>query len=376
MKLARTISDVMPGLGPGIHVFLSSAVKTWMAGTSPAMTAVALIVLTTFAASPLRAAEPLAVNVGITNVIADVPLFIADKRGYFAAENLKVSFVPFDAAARMIGSLASGELEVGGGGISAGLFNAVARGLGVKIVADKSTSAAGLSTGSLMVRKDLIDVGRYKSPKDLKGWKVAVPAPGTGTSTSIDRLLQTVGLSIKDLDLTYLAFPQMLPAFLNKGIDAGFVTEPSLTAVVASGAAVPIARDDEMFPDHQIAVTLYSGRFIEKDRDAAVRFMRALLRGNRDYNDVVRDGRLAGPGADAIIAILTEYSLIKDPALYRRIGVHACDPDGKLNLASLETDLAYFVAQGLIQGKVDLAAAIDTSIAAAAVRSLGPYVKK
>jgi hypothetical protein len=30
----------MPGLVPGIHVFLlTSAVKTWMAGTSPAMTA-------------------------------------------------------------------------------------------------------------------------------------------------------------------------------------------------------------------------------------------------------------------------------------------------------------------------------------------------
>jgi len=27
----------MPGLGPGIHVFVAAA-KTWMAGTSPAMT--------------------------------------------------------------------------------------------------------------------------------------------------------------------------------------------------------------------------------------------------------------------------------------------------------------------------------------------------
>jgi hypothetical protein len=28
----------MPGLVPGIHVFLAQPVKTWMAGTSPAMT--------------------------------------------------------------------------------------------------------------------------------------------------------------------------------------------------------------------------------------------------------------------------------------------------------------------------------------------------
>ncbi len=335
-----------------------------------------LLALVVLAAAPARAAEPITVTVGITNVIADVGLFVADKRGYFAAEGLKVRFVPFDAAARMVASLASGELEVGGGGISAGLFNAVARGLGVKIVADKSTSKPGLSTGALMVRKDLVDAGRYKSPRDLKGWKVAVPAPGTGTSTSIDRLLATVGLGIKDVDLVYLSFPHMVTAFQNDGIDAGFLAEPSLTAVEASGAAVRIVRDDEMFPNHQIAVTLYSGHFINSNRDAAIRFMRAFLRGTRDYNDVVKDGKLAGPGAEAIIAVLTEYSLIKDPAIYRRVGVHGCDPDGKLNLESLETDLAFFVAQGLIQGKVDVASAIDTSIAEAAVKDLGPYAPK
>jgi hypothetical protein len=35
-----TVSGVMPGLVPGIHAFLFHAgTKTWMAGTSPAMTA-------------------------------------------------------------------------------------------------------------------------------------------------------------------------------------------------------------------------------------------------------------------------------------------------------------------------------------------------
>ena len=335
-----------------------------------------LLALVMLAAAPAHAADPMAVSVGITNVIADVGLFVADKRGYFAAEDLKVRFVAFDAAARMTAPLASGELEVGGGGISAGLFNAVARGLGVKIVADKSTSRPGLATGALLVRKDLIDTGRYKSPRDLKGWKLAVPAPGTGTSTSIDRLLSSVGLSLKDVELVYLSFPHMVTAFQNNGIDAGFLAEPSLTAVEASGAAVRIARDDEMFPNHQIAVTLYSGRFINASRDAAIRFMRAFLRGTRDYNDAVKDGKLAGPGGEAIIAVLTEYSLIKDPAIYRRIGVHACDPDGKLDLKSLETDLAFFVKEGLIQGKVDVAAAVDTSIAEAAVKDIGPYRRK
>ena len=69
-------------------------------------------------------------------------------------------------------------------------------------------------------------------------------------------------------------------------------------------------------------------------------------------------------------------SLIKDPAIYRRIGVHSCDPDGRLNRDSLEADLVFFAGQGLIQGKVDVASAIDTSIAEEAVRDLGPYARR
>jgi hypothetical protein len=37
--LRELIEAVMPGFMPGIHVFLYAAGKTWMAGTSPAMTA-------------------------------------------------------------------------------------------------------------------------------------------------------------------------------------------------------------------------------------------------------------------------------------------------------------------------------------------------
>jgi hypothetical protein len=33
------LSAVMPGLEPGIHVFKPNEPKTWMAGSSPAMTA-------------------------------------------------------------------------------------------------------------------------------------------------------------------------------------------------------------------------------------------------------------------------------------------------------------------------------------------------
>ena len=63
---------------------------------------------------------------------------------------------------------------------------AVNRGVGMRIVADKSTSAPGLSTAALVVRKELATSGRYRGPRDLRGLKVAAPATGTGASTSLD----------------------------------------------------------------------------------------------------------------------------------------------------------------------------------------------
>jgi hypothetical protein len=38
MRQPHIFSVVMPALVAGIHVFPESATKTWMAGTSPAMT--------------------------------------------------------------------------------------------------------------------------------------------------------------------------------------------------------------------------------------------------------------------------------------------------------------------------------------------------
>ncbi len=320
--------------------------------------------------------QPTPVRVGITNVIADVGFFVADKRGYFAQEGLKVEFIPFAAAARMITALGSGELEVGGGGVAAGLFNAVGRGIGLKIVADKNTSTPVYGAGALMVRKDHVDSGRYKSLKDFRGFRIALPAPGTATSNSLDRAFDREGLSLKDMEPVYLSFPQMVTAFENKAIDGGFLTEPMVSTVLARGLAVRLIGDDEIFPHHQIAVTLFSEKFIKGDRATAVKFMRALLRGNRDYNDAIDKGRLAGPGAEEMIAILTQYSVIKDAAIYRRILVHSADPDGRLRPESLQADLDYFRAQGLLQTNVTLADAMDETIAADAVKTLGPYKRK
>src|ERR1700739_3806341 len=52
-------------------------------------------------------------HVGIVNSSTDVSFFIADANGYFGDEGLQVDFVPFDAAAKMVPALGTGELAAG-----------------------------------------------------------------------------------------------------------------------------------------------------------------------------------------------------------------------------------------------------------------------
>jgi len=86
---------------------------------------------------------PVTVKLGLPNVLADVGLLVAQHRGYFAAEGLVVEFVSTPSLNEVIPAVSTGELEVASGGISAALFNAVARGLAMKIVADRATLGPG-----------------------------------------------------------------------------------------------------------------------------------------------------------------------------------------------------------------------------------------
>jgi NitT/TauT family transport system substrate-binding protein len=322
------------------------------------------------------AANAAPIRVGTTNSSSDAPLFIAESRGYFKQEGLDVQFTAFPSAAKMIAPLGNGQLEVGAGSPAAGFFNAAARGLNIKIVADKGSMPPGDGYLAVLVRKDLVASGRYKTFADFKGMKVALPAQGTTTDGTLNEALKRGGLKWSDIEPTYLGFPQHVVAFQNKAIDAAVTTEPSATKAEQMGVAVRVAGGDEVFPNQQVAVILYGGQFIKDHPEDGRKFMKAYLKGVRDYNDAIVKGRLAGKGADEIIKILTTDTVIKDPAVYKAIVVNGCNPDGKVNVDSLKKDLQFFRDRNLIQGDVTVDQVLDHSFVDAALKELGPYQRR
>ena len=176
-----------------------------------------------------------------------------------------------------------------------------------------------------------------------------------------------------DVDIVNLAFPQHVIALANKAIDAAFCVEPSASEAVRQGSAVRIMGDDEVYPYHQLSVMQFAGQFAKGKPEAGKKFLKALLRGVRDFNESLTNGRYEGEKGHAVALILAEYGPFKNPEIYKSYTTSHSDPDGRLNIDSLKADLEYFRQFGLIEHPVTIEQSLDMSFLEAAVRELGVY---
>jgi len=309
---------------------------------------------------------------GVLMSVADGPLLVADDRGYFRDVGIVPSFHTFASAADMVASLGTGQLDVGGGAASAGLYNAVGRGFALKIVCDRGTDKPGYGFTPLMVRTDLMTSGKVKSIADLKGLKIAEPAKGTTVLCQIVKALATVNLTYDDVQHEFLGFPAQVAALQNGGIDATIALEPFATLAQQQGVARVLERNDVFYPNEESTLFIYSPQFASGKGDIAKRFMVAYLRGQRAFIDAVRNAHLTGPGSDDIVDLLNKRLHIA-PGVLRAMTVAALDPNGTVNRQSLNEDHDIYKKQGLITGDAHVDDIVDMSFVEAAAKQLGPY---
>jgi NitT/TauT family transport system substrate-binding protein len=307
---------------------------------------------------PVSAQTSDTVTVGAVNSVADTPFLIADRKGFFKEAGVDVKFQTFASGAGMIAPIGTGQLDVAGGAPAAGLYNGIAQGVNMKIVADRATDPPGYGFNVLIVRKDLVTSGRYKTLADLKGMKFAEPGKGSTSLATTERLLQKAGLKYDDVEHLFLAFPEQVVALQNGSIDATCVLEPWATQAVKLGIATRIAGADTWYPSQQLAVVLYSVDFATKRVDAANRFMVAYVKALRYYNDALSNGHIAGKNAAEIIGILAEVTKL-DPQVLREMTASGVNPTGHINEASLRADIATFKAHAMLTADVSLSSVVD-----------------
>ncbi|QRG09876.1 ABC transporter substrate-binding protein [Xanthobacter dioxanivorans] len=314
------------------------------------------------------------VTLGIPGSVSDGSFFAAIHKGYFKDQGINIVPAAFQAGSQLVAPLGAGQVDAAAGATSAGLYNAVARGIDIKIAADKSSNMPGYCYMALLVRQDHVDSGRYKSFEDLKGFRVAEAGKAGAPGSTLNEAMKKGGLKYDDATHVYnMPYPDMAAALQNKAIDAAIVTEPSSTRARKMGVAVRIP-SDLFYPIQNVAPLLCSGKFLKERKEVAQRFMIAYLKGVRFYNDACKDGRLAGPNAEELIQMMVTSSEVKDPQIYREATPNGVDPNGRLNMDSLNKDLAFYKEMKLVAAEVKVEDALDTSFMEAAVKALGPYV--
>lgn len=319
------------------------------------------------APTPAETFAPMTLKYGQVGGISDAAIFIAQAKGFFTEQGLTVESVPFTSAAEMTAPLGTDELQVGGGTVSAGLFNAIGRGIAIVIVADKGSYAPGHGFAAIVVRTELIDV--IKGPRDLKGHSIALSARDTAPEMNVDAYLRTGGLTINDVNVVALPVSDLQQALKNGSIDAAQAFEPFLSRILAAGVARVLVRADVAIPGQQIAVILFSQKFAAK-REAATRFMVAYIKAARLYNDafVKKDSATRTD----IINVLSKATNL-DADFFNTMVMPGIDLDGKVNSASLDEAQAWFVAKGSQKEKIPMDKVMNQSFAVEATRRLGPY---
>lgn len=331
-----------------------------MAGCTPAPAAVATQAPTARALVSVKA-------IHVPSVLF-APLYVALARGYVREQGMELQLDRAAAGQDAMPLLANGQLDVLVGGFSASTFNAVSRGLDLRIVASMGRQPHQGYPSALMVRKDLLDSGSVKQIGDLRGRKVALSG-GIGATGSywMATKLRPAGLSLKDIEIVNMGFPEMVAAFKTGAIDAAFPSAPATTQVHNDGTADFFGGVTQ--PGASAVGIAFGGPFIKNHPDLAKGLLVAMVKGARDIQG----------SAYFSAENLQAYSTYTDTptATLKSMDAYEFDPDLGLDTQTLQDMQMVFITEGVEQAQTPIQASgyIDESFLKAAVAQLGPASK-
>lgn len=164
-----------------------------------------------------------------------LPLTIAERLGYFKDEGLDPEVSDFAGGSKALQAVVGGSADV----VSGAWENTV----------DQQPKGLNLQGFVKMGRYPAISLGivkakaaQYKSPKDLKGMKIGVSAPGSSTNRIVQRLMAAGGLQAGDVSFVGVGTSSGAIAAVKSGeIDGVSNVDPVMTMLEKSGDIVIVA---------------------------------------------------------------------------------------------------------------------------------------
>jgi len=216
------------------------------------------------------------------------PWMMAQARGYYAAEGLKVNFVVAKGGVDVAKQVGAGNAPIGGA-IGDTPIIARAQGIPVKAVA----VLGGKSLTQLVVHADK----GINGPKDLKGRTVTTMAYQDTTFFSLQGMLASAGLTKNDVEAQAAGPAGVWQLFAAGKADAMAAVPDWIVSAQQSGAKVKIFSSDDYFKSMAQAI-LASDETIQKRPELVQKLVRATLKG---MQDIMQDP--AGAARDYVKAV-------------------------------------------------------------------------
>jgi len=328
---------------------------------------VVLAIVATGALSGLRAGDAWAqekVRVGWVPAMVSSPLMIAREKGYFKQAGLDLELESVTTATDAMAHVGTNRMQVLEGSVQANFFNALVSKYPIIIAGDRASTPLG---HLVMIRPDLKD--EIKSLKDLKGRTISIAGAGSIIAYEMDRLLKTVGLSLKDTNVKVMPIPQLPVAFANKVIDAADVYAPMTHQLEQQKIAVRLVDPDDVLTDMIVAVSIINTDWAREKPAAAEAFFLALMRGTRDYCQAYHGGRNRQEIVDILMrtGIEKRLDILALPWPSRRA-------TGRVEPAAIADVYEWYKANGFVEGEVARDRMVDNRYVDAANAKLGPFV--
>ena len=279
------------------------------------------------------------VKIGYIPTDSFAALFLLADR-HLPAAGVTVETVRLAGGPEIVSQVATGQLQLGGGGMGAAGFNAVVSGLPVEYVAPLH---AGYVEDYFVVRKDLWgkDVKRIA---DLKGRTVALNIRGAAVEWMLDMALRRDGLTIKDVQVKLMPFPDMVPALESGAVDAAILSEPFPTLAEEKGVAVrPLTKAPGAKPV-PITAIFWNKEWAKANPELAQRVMGAYLKAARDL--ALGDGWQGDRTIDTIV----KFTPAK-PEVLKKARPHAIDANLEMDASVLDSMQKFNAELGYLKYK-------------------------
>ncbi len=309
-------------------------------------------------ALPARAVAAETIKIGIGPVTASGPIFIAQDKGYFAAEGLVVEAISLDAAQSVAQGVVAGALDFGATAATAAAYNLAAKG-GLKIIGGQSREVPTFHGSAFLASNHAWDAG-LKSLKDIGNHTVGIVQVGGPIHYEVEIAAEKYGIDMKTVRVTALQGLSNLASALAGGqVDAGVEVNTIALRLDDQKKAHLLAWVGDETP-WQNALLFTATKTADDQQKKVEAFLRAFKKGARDYYDAFTgpDGkRKDGPTAAAILAIIAKH--LDQPAAQLAQGISYVDPEARVDVPDVLRQVAWFKSQKMLPADADGAAMID-----------------